>query len=84
MSEWREFKRETIVGVELVVKERADLRNRHGAMEFLIDAYLGGDLILSERCDQSKWLGHCYGQLLLPEIAARAKNYANDLPATTR
>lgn len=75
MSTWREYKSVEIDGVRLVVEERMDLRNRNGAMEYIISAYIGGRFKRSERIDQSKWLGHCYGQLLLPEIAKRAKGH---------
>lgn len=72
MSTWKEFKRTKINGVEIVVHERMDLRNRHGAMDYRIDAFVDGQLRHSERHSQSTWLGHCYGQLLLPIIAKRA------------
>jgi len=68
-----EFKKVNVGGVDLVVKERMDARNRHGALEYIVEAYLGGELVHSERIHQSAWLGHCDGQLLLPEIAARVQ-----------
>jgi hypothetical protein len=72
MPEWKESYRKVIDEVELVVKERTDLRNRHGALEYSVSAFIGGKFIRSERVPQSTWLGHCSGQLLLPLIAERA------------
>lgn len=83
MSEWKEYKRTTVADVDFIVKERSDLRNQHGSMEYSIEAYIGGQLIYVERCEQSKWLGHCYGQLLLPEVANRAKKHNQSTKSNT-
>lgn len=68
------MRRTTIEGVELVVFERIDLRNQHGALEYIVEAWRNGELKRHERIEQSKWLGHCHGQLLLPQIAKRAND----------
>ncbi|MBE0434832.1 MAG: hypothetical protein IBX56_03400 [Methylomicrobium sp.] len=72
MPVWKEKSRETINDIEIVVNERKDQRNHHGAVEYVIEAYKDGEIVLTERCSWNKWLGHCHGQLLKPLIADRA------------
>lgn len=73
MPTWKEQKQVELDGVNLTVRERTDQRNKHGALEYIIEARIDGKLVVSERHSQSVWLGHCYGQLLLPDVAKRAK-----------
>jgi hypothetical protein len=72
MPEWADYKTVRIGSVDLRVRERMDMRNHHGAMEYIVTAWVGGEMVLTERHGQSVWLGHCCGQLLLPLIAKRA------------
>lgn len=72
MPSWKEFRKVELDGVELTIKERADVHNHHGALEYIVEARILGELIITERVSQNKWLGHCYGQLLLPMIVERA------------
>jgi hypothetical protein len=72
MPTWKEFSRTQIDGFDLVVSERMDSRNHHGATEYKILVERNGELIHFERHPWNVWLGHCYGQLLLPEVAGRA------------
>jgi hypothetical protein len=73
MPDWKPYSTTEIDGVALVVKERTDLRNAQGALEYLVEARIGGEVVTTERHTQSVWLGHCFGQLLLPLIAKRAR-----------
>jgi hypothetical protein len=73
MSEWKEMDRQTIDGVLLIVHERTDSRNRHGATEYEVEAKIDGDFVCSRRVPWNVWSGLCSGQLLLPEVAAQAK-----------
>lgn len=83
MPTWKEQKQTELNGVSLTVKERTDLRNRHGSLEYIVEARIGGELVTSERHSQSTWLGHCHGQLLLPDVAKRAKASRHNSHSTT-
>jgi hypothetical protein len=75
MPEWSQHnKTVTVGGVDLLVRERMDSRNQHGATEYLVSARINGELILTERHPWNVWVGHCNGQLLLPLIAKRARD----------
>ena len=75
MGIWEEKHREVINSIELIVKERMDKRNHHGAIEYIVEAYSEGNYILSERISWNKWLGHCNGVLIKPLIADKALKY---------
>lgn len=69
---WLEPTESTIDGAKVLVSE-SDQRNRHGAMRYIVKVVGLGPVDHTEFVEQSRWLGHCWGQLLLPEIVARAK-----------
>lgn len=72
MPQWREMRRQKVDGLTVIVNERWDRRNRHGATEYIIRVERDGALLRSERHPWNVWLGHCCGQLLIPEVIARA------------
>lgn len=72
MPKWKQISNELFNNIEIVVKERIDSRNHHGATEYIIEAKYNGELIRSERHSWNAWLGHCCGQLLKPLVAERA------------
>lgn len=74
MPIWVEKSKEVINGLEVVVRERSDSRNRHGSSEYIIDVMHNGRVVHSERHQWNVWLGHCYGQLLKPLAVERAAN----------
>lgn len=73
MPQWSEKQRLEINGVTLIVEERTDRRNRQGATEYIVNTEINGTPVHQERISQSTWLGHNHGNLLLPEIAQRAR-----------
>lgn len=72
MPIWKEHSREIINGLDVVVKDRSDSRDRHGSLEYIIEVIQNGITIHSERHSSSVWLGHCNGYLLKPLIVERA------------
>lgn len=76
MPQWREMRRLETDGLTVVVDERMDRRNRHGATEYIIRVERGGKLLRSERHTWNVWAGHCSGSLLISEVVARAKRDA--------
>lgn len=72
MPEWKHKSSELINGVEIVVRERVDRRNHHGATEYIIEVKKDEKVIHSERHPYNVWVGHCNGQILKPLIAERA------------
>jgi len=69
---WSEPREVDVDGTKVRVSEDMTHRNRHGAMKYMIEVVEGEDVIHTEFCDQSRWLGHCWGRLFLPEVVARA------------
>ena len=80
MSYWKVMKNRQYGEIKIVAKERVDSRNHHGSTEYLIEAFFDGTLVHSERHRQSVWLGHCWGHLLMPDVAERARNKVPALP----
>lgn len=82
MPTWRHYSTVQYQGVEIVIQERLDKRNRLGAIEYIFTAKIDGHTVLSDRIDQSKFLGHCYGQLLIPQLAAMARQQQRRLQSS--
>lgn len=74
MPEWKERPMMEVDGMAVLVKERVDQRNRHGASEYIITVLKDGEPIHMERHPWNVWVGHCSGTLLIPEIVQRAKS----------
>lgn len=72
---WSEPKETVVNGVKVLISEDMTHRNRHGAMKYMVEVMDGEDVIHTEFCDQARWLGHCWGQLLLPKIIDFAKTH---------
>lgn len=70
-------------GTTVRVFENTD-RNRHGSMRYMIHVLNAkGEAIHTEFCDQSRWLGHCMGQLVLPEVVANSRKQCAVEPCPT-
>lgn len=55
---------------DVQVEVRREMMSRRP--DRVVQCSIAGRMIYSERVDDSRWVGHCCGQLLVPAIVARA------------
>lgn len=68
----REFEKE---GFLVTIKGRVEpsRRNRHGSLEYIVELARDGRQMGFRRVSQDKWLGHCYGQVIIREMVEAAE-----------